>query len=327
VDVLDRLNLEVPVVQAGMGGGLAGGQLAGAVSGAGALGTVGILPPDELRREVQQAGDIAPGRPVAVNLLLPFTTRAHAELCAELHLPVVVLFCGFSAGLVAALHEAGVLVLHQVGSVEQAKRALADGADGLIAQGVEAGGHVLATRPLVEVLARVRSITNDHPVLASGGIVDAEDTRAALATGADAVVAGSRFLLTEECGAHPAYQQRVVDGRETVITRLFGLGWRDPHRVVPNKAVRRWCRSDGQERGLPRALSQASLPLARHVPLSQAGRMTRLQRVGMPLFSPAAALRGDDERLVEVTPLYAGAAVARLTDVLPAARAVRELVP
>jgi NAD(P)H-dependent flavin oxidoreductase YrpB (nitropropane dioxygenase family) len=140
-------------------------------------------------------------------------------------------------------------------------------------------------------------------------------------------VAGSRFLLTEECGAHPAYQQRVVDGRETVITRLFGLGWRDPHRVVPNKAVRRWCRSDGQERGLPRALSQASLPLARHVPLSQAGRMTRLQRVGMPLFSPAAALRGDDERLVEVTPLYAGAAVARLTDVLPAARAVRELVP
>jgi nitronate monooxygenase len=327
VDILDRLSLEVPVVQAGMGGGLSGGELAGAVSAAGALGTVGILPAGTLGRELRRARELAPDRPVAVNLLLPFTTREHIELCVRLRPSVVVLFCGYDAGLVAALRASGAVVLHQVGSVDQARRALADGADGLIAQGVEAGGHVLATRPLGEVLAAVRSVAGVRPVLAAGGIVDAADARTALSGGADAVVAGSRFLLTEECGAHPAYQQRVIDGQETVLTRLFGLGWRDTHRVVPNAAVRRWCLADGQEKRLPRALSRATLPIARRVPLAQAGRMTRLQRVGVPLFSPAAPLRRDDERLVDVTPLYAGAAVKRLTDVIPAAEAVRRLAP
>jgi NAD(P)H-dependent flavin oxidoreductase YrpB (nitropropane dioxygenase family) len=327
MDLLDRLGLEVPVMQAGMGGGISRGALAGAVSAAGGLGTVGILPPDSLRREVLGARDIAAQRPVAVNLLLPFTTRAHADLCVELRVPVVVLFCGNDPRLVARLHEGGVTVLHQVGAVAQAKRALADGADGLIIQGVEAGGHVLATSPLAELLPAVRALSPHRPLLAAGGIVSASDTRAALAAGADAVVAGTRFLLTEECGAHPLYQRRVLDAEHTVRTRLFGLGWRDLHRVVPNEAVRRWCREDGTERPLARALTRATLPVARRVPLAHAGRVTRLQRVGVPLFSPAALLRGEDERLVEVAPLYAGAAVDRLHDIVPAAEAVRRLDP
>ncbi len=202
---------------------------------------------------------------------------------------VAVLFCGYDAALVAHLQDIGSIVLHQVGSVEQAKRALDDGADGVIVQGVEAGGHVLATRPLAELLPAVRRLVPDRPLLAAGGIATAADSRKALEMGADAVVAGTRFLLTDECRAHPAYQQRVVEGRETVRTRLFGLGWRDPHRVVPNAAVRRWCEADGTERSLPRALSRSTLPLARHVPLSQAARVTRLQRVGLPLFIPAAS--------------------------------------
>src|SRR4051794_14154947 len=120
-----------------MGGGISRGALAGAVSAAGGLGTVGILPHELLRREVSLARDLAPGRPVAVNLLMPFTTRAHVDVCAELRPAAVVLFCGYDAGLVSRLRESGTLVLHQVGSVEQARRALADGADGLIVQGVE----------------------------------------------------------------------------------------------------------------------------------------------------------------------------------------------
>lgn len=327
VDLLDRLGLEKPVVQAGMGGGISRGRLAGAVSAAGGLGTVGILPPELLRREVQHARDLASGRPVAVNLLLPFTTPAHVQVCAELRPSAVVLFCGFDARLVERLRASGILVLHQVGSSAQARRALDDGADGLIVQGVEAGGHVLATHPLADLLPEIRSGTPSRPLLAAGGIVTAADSRAALAMGADAVVAGTRFLLTEECDAHPLYQQRVLDAERTVLTRLFGMGWRDPHRVVPNGAVRRWCDEKGAERRLPRELSRATLPIARRVPLSRAGRITRLQRVGMPLFSPAAMLRGDSERLVEVTPLYAGTAVDRLHEILPAAEAVRRLTP
>lgn len=327
VDLLDRLGIETPVVQAGMGGGISRGALAGAVSAAGGLGTVGILPPELLRREVRHARELAPGRPVAVNLLLPFTTAAHVDVCIELRATSVVLFCGYDASLVARLRGSGILVLHQVGTVEQARRALALGADGLVLQGVEAGGHVLATRPLVELLPQVRQLARGRPVLAAGGIVDADDTRAVLSAGADAVVAGTRFLLTEECDAHPVYQQRVIDANRTVLTTLFGLGWRDPHRVVPNGAVRRWCADDGGERRLPRVLSRALSPLARRVPLAHAGRMTRLQRVGVPLFSPAAMLRGESDRLVEVTPLYAGAAVGRLHEVLPAAVALRSLAP
>ncbi|MDQ1650358.1 MAG: hypothetical protein QOG60_2415 [Frankiaceae bacterium] len=327
MDILDRLGLEVPVVQAGMGGGISRAELAGAVSAAGGLGTVGILPAASLRRELRGAGERAPGRPVAVNLLMPFVTRDHVDVCVEVRPAVAVLFCGYDAQLVARLRGAGTIVLHQVGSVAQADRALADGADGLIVQGVEAGGHVLAERPLAEVLPAVRAVAADRPVLAAGGVCTSSDARAALAAGADAVVAGTRFLLTRECGAHPAYQQRVLQAERTVLTRLFGLGWRDPHRVVVNEAVRRWCRPDGRERELPRLLSRVTLPVARRVPVSQAGRMARMQRVGVPLFSPAALLRGEADRLVEVTPLYAGAAVGRINDLMDAADAVRALAP
>ena len=327
MDLLDRLQLEVPVVQAGLGGGLARAALAGAVSAAGGLGTLGILPPGLLRKEIRRAREAAPGRPVAVNLLMPYVVPEHVQVCVEERPSVAVLFCGHDRGLVARLREAGVLVLHQVGSVGGARRALADGADGLVAQGVEAGGHVLATEPLRTLLPRVRALLPHGPVLAAGGVVDADDVRDLLQRGADAAVAGSRFLLTPECHAHAGYQQRVVDAQETVLTRLFGLGWRDPHRVVPNDAVRRWCRPDGRERALPAALTAATLPLARRVPMAQAESVKRLQRLGTPLFSPSALLRGEADAGLETTPLYAGAAVARLTDVVPAAEAVRRLTP
>jgi nitronate monooxygenase len=327
MDLLDRLGLETPVVQAGMGGGISRGALAGAVSAAGGLGTVGILPPELLRRELLRARELAPGRPVAVNLLLPFTTAAHVDVCTDLLPSAVVLFCGYDAALVSRLRGSGILVLHQVGAVEQARRALTDGADGLIVQGVEAGGHVVASRPFADLLPEIRSLSTGRPLLAAGGIATGADSRAVLAAGADAVVAGTRFLLTEECDAHPVYQQRVLDAEQTVLTNLFSLGWRQPHRVVPNAAVRRWCNEDGAERRLPRVLSRATLPLARRVRLGRAGQLTGLQRVDVPLFSPAAMLRGDSDRLVEVTPLYAGAAVGRLHEILPAATAVRDLTP
>lgn len=325
VDALDLLQLEVPLVQAGLGGGLARAELAGAVSAAGGLGTLGILPAPLLRRELRRAREVAPGRPIAVNLLMPFVVRAHVDVCVSERPSVAVLFCGYDRVLVERLRAAGTIVLHQVGTVDTAQQALADGADGLIVQGVEAGGHVVATEPLRALLPRVRALAPHRPLLAAGGIVDAADVRDVQACGADVAVAGSRFLLTEECHAHPAYQQRVVDATTTVLTRLFGLGWRVPHRVVANAAVRRWCRDDGRERALPGALMAATLPVARRVPLSWVDQVKRLQRVGVPLFSPAALLRGEDERLLETTPLYAGDGVARLQGVVSAAEAVRLL--
>lgn len=246
-DLQDRLSLEHPVVQAGMGGGIATGTLAGAVSAAGGLGTVGILPPAKLAGELRRARALAPGKPVAVNLLLPFTKQAHVQACIDGRADAVVLFFGRAPAVVARLRDAGILVLHQVGDAAGARAALEDGADGLIAQGIEAGGHLQAVRPLDEALPEVLGVADGRPVLAAGGIGTAARSRALLDAGAAAVVAGTRFLLTEECEAHPEYQRRVLGATRTVETELFGLGWPARHRVVPNAATDRWCaRSTGR---------------------------------------------------------------------------------
>src|SRR5215831_3595982 len=96
IDWRDRLSLEHPIIQAGMGGGVARAELAAAVSRAGALGTLGLLAPGPLAREIRRARELAPGRPIAVNLLVPFARQAHAEVCAEARVAAVALSFGFA---------------------------------------------------------------------------------------------------------------------------------------------------------------------------------------------------------------------------------------
>lgn len=309
-----------------MGGGTANGALAGAVSAAGGLGTVGIvLEPRRMYEEIAHARALAPGRPVAANLLLPFTRRAHAEACIAAGVDCVVLFCGQRPGLVRRLHEAGVLVLQQVGTPAQARRALDDGVDGLIGQGRQAGGHLLGVQPASELLVALLELAPRRPVLLAGGIADAEDVRGAVALGAAAVVCGTRFLLTEECAAHPAYKRRVLGAAETIETRLFSVGWYERHRVAPNAITRRWTstRTAGPRAVL--ALNRLTAPLLRRLPPSVAERTLGAQRVSVPFCGPVSILSGMDERLVDVTPLYAGVSAARIGEIIPAGQAVREL--
>ena len=270
-DLTDRLRLERPVVQAGMGGGLAMAELAAAVSNAGGLGTVGILPDARaFAAQLERARALAPGRPVAANLLIPFTRRAHAEACIEAGVDAVVLFCGSAPRTVARLRAAGILVLQQVGTPEQARRALADGADGLIAQGVEAGGHLLGVEPTRAFLPRALEIAGGRPVLAAGGVASREDVAALLGAGAVAAVAGTRFLLTDECAAHPAYKARVLGAQRTLDTLLFSVGWHDRHRVVPNAATARWCARAPSGPAAVVAANRVLAPLVRRLPASLA---------------------------------------------------------
>src|SRR5947209_14446243 len=145
--LLEQLGVRLPVVQAGMGGGLSGHELAAAVSAAGGLGTIGIVTPDELRGEIAAARRLSDG-PLAVNLLLPFARRAHFEAAAEAD--VLVTFWGKPRRRTAGVW------IHQVGSVEEARAAREAGAEAVIAQGVEAGGHVRGALPADDILARVR---------------------------------------------------------------------------------------------------------------------------------------------------------------------------
>ena len=173
--LLQRLGVGVPVIQGGMGGGLSGHRLAAAVTGAGGLGTIGFLAPADLRREIAAARRLSDG-PLAVNLLLPFARRSHFEAASEAD--VVVTFWG------APRRRTAKPWIHQCGSVEEALAARDAGADAVIAQGVEAGGHVRGTMPAMELLARVRAaIGADYPVLSAGGIADRSDVGGASAPG------------------------------------------------------------------------------------------------------------------------------------------------
>ena len=315
--LLERLGVELPVVQAGMGGGLSRHRLAAAVSAAGGLGTIGILPPRHLRREIFAVRSLT-SRPVAVNLLLPFARSSHFDAAAEAD--VVVTFWGRPVRRVSKTW------IHQCGSVEEALAARRAGADAVIAQGVEAGGHVRGTIPASELLAGIRGqVPDDYPVLTAGGVADASDAAGRLSAGAEAVVCGTRFLMSEESGAHARYKSRLIDARETILTELFGFGWPAPHRVVTNEATARWLQRDPRGPGWLRACHRASAPLLSRVPMAMQSYLAGTQRPASPIFGPAAATIDGPANLLEAGPLYAGACIERIGDVRPARELVHEL--
>ena len=317
--MLERLGVERPVVQAGMGGGLATHELAAAVSEAGGLGTIGILAPGDLRAEIAAARQLT-GRPIAVNLLLPFARRAHFDAASEAD--AVVTFWGRPRRRTATAW------IHQCGSVEEALAAQRAGADAVIAQGVEAGGHVRGELPAVELLERVvAALPDGYPVLSAGGVAAAADCEQRLSAGAEASVAGTRFLLSEESGAHPGYKERLMEAGETVLTELFGVGWPAPHRVVANAATERWLRGGARGPAWLRLAHRATAPALARLPVAAQARLAATQAATRPLFGPAAAVAGGPPNLVDAGPLYAGECVARITDVRPAARIVSELTP
>jgi NAD(P)H-dependent flavin oxidoreductase YrpB (nitropropane dioxygenase family) len=318
-----------------MGGGLSRHELAAAVSEAGGLGTIAVNGAEAIRRELAAARALT-GRPLAVNVLLPFARRDWFEAAAAAD--VVVTFWG------EPRRRTGGAWLHQCGSVEEARRARAAGADGIVVQGVEAGGHVRGTTPALQLLEEAkRALPPDYPVLLAGGIAARGDVRAALEAGAEAAVAGTRFLLSEESRAHPLYKERLLGSRETLLTDLFGAGWPAPHRVVPNAATEHHLagrssfapikderRGEGGRelvRGprLNRALNHLLAPGARYAPSGMQARMIQAQRPGSRLLSPAGPIDDGPATLVDAGALYAGETVARIDEVRPAAELVREL--
>jgi nitronate monooxygenase len=299
-----------------MGGGVAGAELAAAVSEAGGLGTIGILPAPLLQRALERARTLT-SRPIAVNLLLPFTRPEHWVVADTAD--AVVTFWG------PPVRRTSKLWIHQCGSVAEAHAAHVAGADAVIAQGVEAGGHVRGTLPALRLLEQVRAGLPDVPALLAGGVADAGDVRAALEAGAAGVVSGTRFLLSEESAAHPDYKRRLLASDRTVLTGLFGVGWPASHRVVPNAATERWLRRDPRGPAFVRAVQQLSGAIGPRLPMTVGDRLARAARVQIPLYGPAAPLAGWPEHLLDTAPLYAGESVARITDIRPAAELVRAL--
>jgi NAD(P)H-dependent flavin oxidoreductase YrpB (nitropropane dioxygenase family) len=320
-DLLARLGIERPVLQAGMGGGLATSALAVAVSDAGGLGTIGILPPEALRAEIA-AARVQTSKPIAVNLIVPFARRAHWAAASEAD--VVVTHWEASPN-----RHTPKTWIHTVGNAGEALAAVDGGADAVIAQGVDAGGHTRGTVSALEVLDQVlRAVGSRVPVIVAGGIAGAGDVRTALEAGAAAAVAGTAFLATEESGAHEGYKQRLVESSETVLTELFGMGWpHAPHRVIPNGATRRWLGDDPRGPAAVRSLHAALGPIGRITPMSVEMRMSRRAADGALDLTPSAPKDGMSSATLETHPLYAGETVARVLAIRSAAAVVDDLTP
>ncbi|MGY2874668.1 nitronate monooxygenase [Marmoricola sp. URHA0025 HA25] len=316
-EFLHRIGVAVPIVQAGMGGGISGPDLAVAVSDAGGLGTLGMVSPSRMSAHlaaVRRRTD----RPVAVNLLLPFARSGHAGPAAEAD--VVVTFWG------TPTRWSSKPWIHQAGSVGEALAARSAGADAVIVQGVEAGGHVRGTTPALELLAEARAaLPPDYPLMLAGGIAESADVVRALDAGAIAAVCGTRFLMAAESGAAPGYKRRLLAGDETVLTELFGVGWPGTHRVLPNAATRRWLRRDRRGPALVRLANRVTRPAMARAPESAQAWILGHQAVGIPFFAPLPPTGDVPERVLETSPLYAGETVSRIRDIRDAGSIVGEL--
>jgi nitronate monooxygenase len=248
----DVLGITHPVIQAPIGS-VSCPELAAAVSNAGGFGTLAVTWRDLDRtraaiRETQELTD----DPFGVNLVLD---EATTERPTDEHLDAVlgegVAAVSFSFGdagpYVDRVRGADSVAMVTVGNADEAERALDAGADVLVAQGWEAGGHVqseVATMPLVpRVVDVVAEAGAGVPVVAAGGIADGRGLAATLALGGDGVWLGTRFVATEEAAAHEAYKHRVLDADadETRYSELFDGGWPgQPHRTLRNGTVERW---------------------------------------------------------------------------------------
>jgi len=304
-----------------MGGGLATGALAAAVTNAGGLGTIGLLPPEILRSELAAAREQTTG-PLAINLIVPMARAEHWRVAAEADVIV-------THWDLRPRRRAPGYWIQTVGTAQAARDAVAAGADAVIAQGVESGGHVIGTLPALALLEQVLAAVPDgFPVLVAGGIATRVDVQTVLDAGAVAAVAGTRFLASEESGAHPAYKQRLLDEDATVLTELFGMGWpHAPHRVLQNAATRRWLQEDPRGPGRIRRLHAALTPVVRWTPQGLQGNLMMRPASGPFDLTPAAPTVGMPEATVETHALYAGDTVARVHDIRPAEQIVRDLTP
>ncbi len=204
-----------------------------------ALGGVGT---PELAKAVVAAGGLGmvPGLAATpgacgVNFIVPFGPSAEVIEDAARSARVIEFFYGDpQSALVKAAHRGGALAGWQVGSAAEARAAEEAGCDYIVAQGIEAGGHVRGRQPLAEVLAAVLA-TVHVPVVAAGGIASPRRFAEVMAMGADAIRVGTRFVASPESGAHPDYVTALLaaKGEDTVLTEWFNEGWPDaPHRVL-----------------------------------------------------------------------------------------------
>ena len=220
--ITELLGIEYPIFQGGMAW-IAESTLAAAVSNAGGLGIIagGSAPIDYLRDQIRRCKSLT-DKPFGVNIMLMSPNAEElAQLVIDEKVPVVTTGAGNPGKFMAAWKEAGVKVVPVVPSVALAVRMERAGADAVIAEGTESGGHIgeNTTMGLVPQVVDAVSI----PVIAAGGIADGRGVAASFMLGAQGVQVGTRFLAADECQIHPTYKELVVKAKDTdsVVTGRY----------------------------------------------------------------------------------------------------------
>lgn len=308
------LGMTAPVVQAPIGSA-ATPELVAAVANAGGLGMLALSwTPQGAVRERIRATRALTDRRFGVNFVLEWDQHERVRACLQEPVAAVSTFWGDPRPYVEEIHAGGALHVHTVGSAEEARRAVDAGVDVIVAQGWEAGGRVWGEVATLALVPAVVDAVGPVPVIAAGGVADGRGLAAVLVLGADAGWVGTRFLLAREAGVHDVWRRRIKDASETstLYSTLFDGGWPNaPARTLRNSTVRAWERAGRP--APPGRPGEDDL-------VADAPDGSRLRRYSA---TPAVAGATGD---VEALALYAGQGAGVITDVLPAAEIVDELV-
>ena len=287
--------------------------LAAAVSNAGALGMLTLTWSADTAAVVRETAALT-DQPFGGNFVLTEDHHRPLDQALEAGLRIVSFMWGDPSSYVEPVHAAGGIVLHTVGTAQEARQAVAAGADVIVAQGVEAGGHVWGTVGTLPLVPAVVDAVAPVPVIAAGGIGDARGVAAVLALGAQGAWLGTRFLMAEEMPIHEDYRRALIAAAETdarLFPNLYEVGWPDsPHRALGNSTARAW-----ESAGRP--------PLARRPGYGDviAHFASGEEIVRYEPAPPMAGTTGD----IEALSMWAGQSVALVKQQQPAAEIVAEL--
>jgi len=307
--VCELLGIERPIVQAPMSD-ITG--LAAAVSNAGALGMVTLTWSADAGAVVRETAALT-SRPFGGNFVLTSDHHRDLDQALEAGLKIVSFMWGDPSSYIKAVHDAGGIVLHTVGSAKEARQAVASGADVIVAQGWEAGGHVWSSVATLPLVPAVVDAVAPVPVIAAGGIGDARGVAAVLALGAQAAWLGTRFLLAEEMPIHEEYRRRLIAAAETDpqwYANLYDVGWPDsPHRALRNSTARAW-----EAAGRPDSQRPGAGEVIAHFASGE----------GIVRYEPAPPMAGTTGD-IEALSMWAGQSVALARQPQSAAEIVAEL--
>jgi enoyl-[acyl-carrier protein] reductase II len=289
------LKIKYPLLQGGMAW-VADAELAAAVSNGGGLGVIAAanMPADLLEKELIRIKTLT-DKPFGLNIMLMSPTVDEVmELAVEYKVPVVVTGAGSPGKVLKRLKPVGTIVIPVIASVALAKRVEKQGADAVIAEGMEAGGHIGDLTTIVLVPQIVDSV--NIPVIAAGGIADSRGTKAAFALGAEGIQVGTVFLCSNECNVHEKYKKAILNAkdRDTTVT---GKRTGHPVRCLRNKLTVEFEALDKRQAGVD-----------------------EIEKLGTGRLRDAV-IKGD----VEWGSLMAGQSSAMVNDIKPAAQIIEEL--